>query len=173
MVSAESDDAKVSRKQARAGWLLLLVFVLNGVLVATHLGEFWPFSIYPMFSRAKTTFHQAVVRELDPEDIERMAFPATPASELLGKPYAVKARGVDPVDLNKYVRLTDDWDEARRRGIVRMFAPGMGEETLLIVEVRGDIAERETLNFEATPSLVFNREQAHPVDVERSEQGDP
>lgn len=40
------------------------VLVVYALLVATHLGEFWPFSIYPMFSQAGTPWTRAVVREL-------------------------------------------------------------------------------------------------------------
>ena len=35
----------------KAGCLLVSLFMLQTLLVSTHLGEFWPFSIYPMFSR--------------------------------------------------------------------------------------------------------------------------
>ena len=51
------------RKALRITLGTLIVYAL---LVATHLGEFWPFSIYPMFSQAGNPWSRAVVREMPP-----------------------------------------------------------------------------------------------------------
>ena len=46
------------------GWL----FLLSTVLVASHKGEFWPFSIYPMFSQAGNSWSRALLIEIEPDD---------------------------------------------------------------------------------------------------------
>lgn len=44
--------------------LLVGTFLVSGCLLATNLGEFWPFSIYPMFSKAGGAWTRAVVLEV-------------------------------------------------------------------------------------------------------------
>lgn len=166
MKDTMTEPAKSKAASRRAGRLLLVLFALNGVLVATHLGEFWPFSIYPMFSQATTEIHNVVVRQISEEEAAQDIFADQPANDLMGEPYGVRERGVDPVDLAKYVRLTKDWDDDRLRGLVRMFAPSMGDEKLVVLEVRGDIAGAEEPDFIASPTVVFDRDGARYVGSE-------
>ena len=52
------------RRNGRDVRLLLGAFWISGALLATNLGEFWPFSIYPMFSKAGGEWTRAVVLEI-------------------------------------------------------------------------------------------------------------
>jgi hypothetical protein len=38
-----------------------IILLIYAVLVASHEGEFWPFSIYPMFSQAGNPWTRAMV----------------------------------------------------------------------------------------------------------------
>ena len=44
--------------------ITLISFIIYGALVATHEGEYWPFSIYPMFSKAGNPWTRAIVRDV-------------------------------------------------------------------------------------------------------------
>jgi hypothetical protein len=67
--------------------------VLYGVLVATHKGEFWPFSIFPMFSQAGGEWSRAVVREVPREEAPTDWEPLL-QTELPGEPLALTDYGL-------------------------------------------------------------------------------
>lgn len=153
-VAAQTERA--SAKATKALGITLLVYAL---LVATHQGEFWPFSIYPMFSRAKNTLHQIAV--VDVRGVraapERLWQPTT-RGELPGVPFAVKDYGVDPVDLAKYVRLTKVWDADRRQGLMDLFRDALSTRDVLIFEVWGDVSETGELALEYQPIVLLTKE---------------
>lgn len=41
-----------------------IVLLINILLVSTHRGEFWPFSIFPMFSQAGNPWSRGVVENV-------------------------------------------------------------------------------------------------------------
>jgi hypothetical protein len=147
----------VLEPKKKATRILIAIFVANCFLVATHLGEFWPFSIYPMFSRADTKVHQVLVREVESVQQFTGSFKAITVSELPGEEFGVKNAGVDPVDLNKYVRLTEHWDDERLSGLVRMFRDDLEEEQLLLFDVKGDAVEDRQENYQARPLVYFDK----------------
>jgi len=106
--------------RTRALRLLLGTFVLYGVLVATHKGEFWPFSIFPMFSQAGGEWSRAVVREVAREEAPTDWEPLL-RTELPGEPLALTDYGLRH-DLANFIARTERWDEGRVQGLRRMLA---------------------------------------------------
>lgn len=49
------------RVERKVRILFLVLIPVYALLVATHQGEFWPFSIFPMFSQAGKTWDHAIV----------------------------------------------------------------------------------------------------------------
>ena len=122
----------------RAGRLLLVVLVVYGVLVASHEGEFWPFSIYPMFSQAGRPWTRAVVRSLDAD--EPLAWQAYAADALPGAPVALKPRGIDAIDLANFVSKTERWTPERVAALRTVLAPAADPETrLAVLRVSGEL----------------------------------
>lgn len=144
---------RAATKATRALCITVLVYAL---LVATHQGEFWPFSIYPMFSRAKNTLHQIAVVDVRGADVapEQLWSPAA-RSGLPGTPFSVKDYGVDPVDLAKYVRLTEVWNADRRQGLMDLFQNALLERDVLIFEVWGTVSESGKLDLEYQPIILL------------------
>jgi hypothetical protein len=150
----------------KATRILVAVFVANAVLVATHLGEFWPFSIYPMFSGATTEVHQVLVREVEDVEPENTVFQPITVDELPGEEFGVKNAGVEPVDLNKFVRLTERWDDERLSGLYRMFRGEIGDKNLLLFEIKGDAVNDKHEDYRARPLVHFDRTEATYVGSE-------
>src|SRR5690625_1138715 len=57
-----------AQQASKALKILGVLFLVHAILVSTHEGEFWPFSIYPMFSQAGNPWARAMV--LDVTDLE-------------------------------------------------------------------------------------------------------
>ena len=91
---------------------MLATLVVYALLVATHLGEFWPFSIYPMFSQGGKAWSRAVVLDVS-QDIDAINWDTTSTTNLRGEPYALHERGLEAADLANFVHKTRLWDRQR------------------------------------------------------------
>lgn len=129
---------------------LVAMFLAYGVLTATHLGEFWPFSIYPMFSQGGNPWSRAVVRDVTqgPDDV---AWQVYAREDLPGAPFAVLPNGIDPIDLANFVSKTDRWDADRVAGLRRMFYDQLDARRLLVMRVNGRIDEQDSVAVEFVP----------------------
>lgn len=137
------------------------VFVVYALLVATHLGEFWPFSIYPMFSQAGNQWSRSVVREM-PEDMDDWSsWKAVPFSELPGETYPLVPVGVNQNDVANYVSKTETWTEKRQQGLRSMFTKSRDlQRPLLVMKVRGELTG-DSVQVRAHPMLLFAPDSTH------------
>lgn len=156
-----------SRRNGREVRLLMGAFWVSGALLATNLGEFWPFSIYPMFSKAGGEWTRAVVLELPGSGGQKMDDGIGRGAD--GAPIGVKAgiavledgsvwsprpfrhphlqavptrdHGVDPIDLANYMSKTREWDARRAAAVRTMFEGGPSPGSAWMVHrVRGRLA---------------------------------
>lgn len=151
VLSLAFDQTRLSPMHATRKQITLLccTFLVYALLVATNEGEFWPFSIYPMFSQAGKSWSRAVVRTVDPG---YASWDTLAAGDLPGKPYALLEHGVDPIDLSNYVAKTKSWDPGRRQGLWSMFQlePGSAA-TLLVYRVNGRITASDSVAIDFVP----------------------
>ena len=143
-----------------SGRVLLLTLAVYGVLVSTHLGEFWPFSIYPMFSRGGIPWSRAVVHDVSQET---GAIPWRPLdqSELPGEPYPLLEHGVDPIDLANFVSKTSIWSEERIAGLRKLLGPAeLSSRTLLVMRVNGRSSEDDSVMVEFVPYVLLSNEES-------------
>jgi hypothetical protein len=112
---------ETSPSSRRAVRILGVAFLLYAALVATNEGEFWPFSIYPMFSQAGNPWSRSVVRAV-PLD-EAPNWRVVGAEDLPGRGYPLLAYGVDPIDLANFVKKTERWTPSRSQALRQMLAP--------------------------------------------------
>lgn len=139
----------------RARTLLLGTLLIYGILVATHKGEFWPFSIYPMFSQAGNPWSRALVREVPPQ-ADSVAWTSVSSFEALpGEPFPMAEYGIDPIDLANFVSKTETWDAKRLDGMRTMFYDRVDLQNLLVVRVNGRLAGRDTVALEYVPYVLM------------------
>ncbi len=143
--AAPADLAPAAYARTARGLKVLFPVVL--VLLATHLGEFWPFSIYPMFSRAGRPFTRSVVRELAPGEEYRAGAYAEP--ELPGKPFGVVPAGISQNDVANFVSKTAQWTPERAGGLQHLFGDHLrGDRRLLVFAARGElVGDRARVEF--------------------------
>lgn len=141
----------------RAGRVVVFTLVAYGALVAANLGEFWPFSIYPMFSQGGNTWSRAAV--LDVTDIEGADWENRSFSELPGEPYPLLTHGVDPIDLANFLSKSKRWDEGRVAGLRKMFAAHTLEDRrLMVMRVNGRITPEDSVIVEFVPYALLTSE---------------
>lgn len=133
----------------------LITLVIYAALVATHLGEYWPFSIYPMFSKAGNPWTRALVRDVTSTE-EGDLWNVTSFEELTGNPVAMESIGVDPIDYSNFVSKTKDWNPTRVAALRTM----LGEDYLqnrdwMIYKVNGKLVGDDSVSVLATPWLLF------------------
>jgi hypothetical protein len=124
-------------RYARARRAIFAVLASVTLLLATHLGEFWPFSIYPMFSRAGRPFTRAIVRELAPSGALPSG-PYTPAT-LPGRAFGLVATGIDQSDVANIVSKTTHWTPQRLQALQRLFADPVRTRRLLVLAATGEL----------------------------------
>lgn len=135
--------------------ILLWTLLINILLVATHLGEFWPFSIFPMFSQAGKEWSRGVVEQV--EDSSRADLWETkPISEIENRILPLKDYGIHEIDFANFITKTKVWNEKRLNGMRSTFQvdqyPG---EMWLATRVRGYMDERDSVVIEAIPMFLF------------------
>jgi len=148
--------------RSKALRLIGIVLAVYALLVATHKGEFWPFSIYPMFSQAGNPWTRAVVREMPPETTaESLDWSAVAFQEVAGEPYPLSPRNINQNDVANYVSKTDTWTSDRIRGLRSLFTKNRTlNAPLLVYRVRGVLAD-DSVSVTATPVMMFSPDTTH------------
>jgi len=132
-----SHSAFLTRRSLR---ILLATFVVYGTLVATHEGEFWPFSIFPMFSQAGQPWTRALARDVTDHD-EDIRWKAHGFEDLPADAFAVGAHGVNRLDLSNLLLKTEVWTPDRIEALRSVMRPALGERQLLVLRVRGELVD--------------------------------
>lgn len=139
----------------RRGMRALGVLSIVGVaLLATHLGEFWPYSIYPMFSVAGRPWRRAIARDVSDVPTESL-WEVRTVETLAGRPFAVAEHGIPQIDFTEFINHSRRWDAARVAGIRALFAGPLRTKTLLVYEVRGDVDEAGNAHTRAEPVVLL------------------
>lgn len=128
------------RPYRRAGLAVLVVLGTYAALTATHLGEFWPFSINPMFSTAGRPWMRALAREVS----------ETPSPAW--QPVPLDALRAPQNGLTGFVRQTRRWTPDRRDRLLALLGTPLPDgRTLLLYRVDG----RDGPVVTCTPVLFF------------------
>jgi len=141
----------------KARTIISTVLVVYALTVAMNLGEFWPFSIYPMFSQGGNPWSRALVREI-PEG-EQVSWEMTDLDNLPGLPYGVASNGVDPIDLANFVSKTQTWNSVRVSALSFMLLAGVEEsKKLQVFRVQANLDDADNVIIRATPYLVVSND---------------
>ena len=123
--------------------ILYTVLAIYAVLVATHLGEFWPFSIYPMFSQAGNEWSRSLVHEVGP-DYKVTDWNTLLSNELPGDVFALDNIGFNQNDLANLISKNEDWSPRRMQSIRHFFGDYLDENGFVVYRVRGKYAEEDS-----------------------------
>ena len=145
----------MDREESRRGMKIIgIVLIIYGLLVATHLGEFWPFSVYPMFSKAGQPWTRAIVLnvtdEPEPEIWER-----TTLKNRIAEPVAIGDYGIDQIDYSNFISKTDNWTPSRKKALQDMFGEiNLGSQKWMASKVYGRLVGEDSVVVEVQPLLL-------------------
>lgn len=146
---------KDSKHGVKVIGVTMLVFA---ILVAPHEGEFWPFSIYPMFSQAGNPWTRAMILDVSGYDEEEIWQQRT-NQDFIGDPIAVREYGVDEIDFSNYVSKTEDWTNRRREALRTMFGLyNFDQNKWLVVKARGHLAGEDSVAVDIIPWILLTGE---------------
>jgi hypothetical protein len=135
--------------------VLLAVFIINTILVAFHKGEFWPMSVYPMFSKAGKPWTRALVHDYTGLPDSTLWLVRT-YDNLPGKNVSVRAMGVDQIDYSNFVSKTKNWNPERVTALRFMLGEDQfKEKDLMIMKVNGQLIGKDSVGVEIVPYLLF------------------
>ncbi len=138
----------------RANRAIVAVLLASVILVGINLGEFWPFSIYPMFSQGGNPWSRALVREIALQD--SVLWSDSTLDELQGDPFSVASYGVDPIDLANFVSKTNTWSTSRVEALEQIFFRGKKpDRRLLIYRVTGKMSVTDEVLVTAIPYVLI------------------
>jgi hypothetical protein len=136
-----------------------VTFLIFAVTVATHEGEFWPFSIYPMFSQAGNPWTRAMV--LDVTDFDEDEFwHQHSLSDRYAPPISMRTYGVDQIDFSNFVSKTENWTETRRNALITMFGSDYPDDRQwMVAKVRGELVHKDSVTVQIQPFLLLKRDE--------------
>lgn len=142
-----------SRGLKLIGWL----FLISTLLVASHKGEFWPFSIYPMFSQAGNTWHRALLIEVAPDDKNNIWAKRTLSSLNQQDVVPVKRLGVDQIDYSNFVSKTEYWTPERIKALRTLFQNEyLQEKQVMAVKATGKLLEKDSVSVILSPLFLIS-----------------
>lgn len=136
--------------------ILASVFIINILLVSFHKGEFWPFSIFPMFSQAGKPWSRGVVEQV--QDTTRGDLWQTkPLSEIRERVVPLQKYGIDEIDYANFISKTQNWDEKRIQGLRDLLKfeehPG---DLWMATRVTGRLTGNDSVVVEIIPMFLFS-----------------
>lgn len=141
--------------------ILLVLFMTFTVLIATHKGEFWPFSIYPMFSQAGKPWTRALVQDVS-QTPDSLIWNTTSLENLHGPVVALRQTGVKQIDFSNFVSKTDHWSPVRKRALRRMFQDAVpADARWMITKVQGRLTEGDSVAVKAVPFLLVGGDSVY------------
>lgn len=135
------------------GWL----FLLSTVLVASHKGEFWPFSIYPMFSQAGNTWSRALLIEISPDDSTGLWTEKSIGSIDQNRILSVKELGVDQIDYSNFISKTETWTPSRIAALQKLFPESVLKgKKVMATKATGTLADDDSVSVVLTPLFLIH-----------------
>jgi len=150
--------------------ILIAIFLIFGVLVAPHEGEFWPFSIFPMFSQAGNPWVRTQVQLLQ-TPADHANWRVVSGDELPGEVLPMTSINVNQNDVSNFVAKTSTWNERSLLNLRNLFGDLTTEYHLMIYRVTGELdpVRPDSVSILYTPYILLSPDTTltHP-DIERS-----
>jgi hypothetical protein len=143
--------------RARAGTALVALLAAYAGLVLTHRGEFWPFSVFPMYSTGRSAWSRPVLREVS--GAGPAPWQVVDLAHLPGRPFSLFEAGVQRAALRRAFRTPWEWEAegiASLRSLVG--EEGIRGRRLLLFDVRGTLAAVDGVDVECVPLALFTEE---------------
>jgi hypothetical protein len=160
-VSKQSVDPTSAARRFKT--LALSLLGAYAVLVLVHDGEFWPFSRFPMFSRAGRAWERALVREIRArEATEPLA--EVWEDELPGRRFRLNRFRINQDDLSQVVqRMQGGFAPEHAALLEKYFDDSRRTRHLVLYSVRGNFRPDRSVRIRYRPLAVIGPDGAHAV----------
>lgn len=145
---------KIYQKSVR---IIFTTFLIYAVLVATHLGEFWPFSIYPMFSQAGKPWKRAIVRDVTNIETQSI-WQVTNQQKLVGRPVPLNELNINTNDIANFLSKTDVWNQRKVKGVRKLFSDEINSRELLLLQAQGSLTENDSVTVKFVPFIYLTKD---------------
>ena len=130
-----------------------ITLLIYAVLVAPHEGEFWPFSIYPMFSQAGNPWTRAMVLDVTDKPADEI-WEMHALEDRTADAVPVGHYGVDQIDFSNFVSKTENWTEQRRNALITMFgADEIQDQQWMVSKVKGELVGQDSVAIRIVPFI--------------------
>lgn len=141
--------------------VLGITLLIYAILVAPHEGEFWPFSIYPMFSQAGNPWTRAMVLDVT-DQTEEERWEQRLLQERTADAVSVGSYGVDQIDFSNFVVKTENWTESRRNALITMFgSENIEGKQWMVSKVRGELIGQDSVAIEIRPFIMITADTTY------------
>lgn len=141
--------------------ILFITLLLNVLLVATHQGEFWPFSIFPMFSQAGQPWSRGLVEQVNDKNRSNL-WQVKPLKEVEQRVLPLQNYGIHEIDYANFISKTTTWDKERINGLRSTFSmeehPG---QKWLATRVEGYLSEDNEVVIKTYPMLLITSDTTY------------
>lgn len=161
----------MTQTNSRRGMKIIgIILLFYGILVGTHEGEFWPFSVYPMFSQAGQPWTRAIVLDVTQVPDNEVWKPRT-LSGLDLETVPIGSYGIDQIDFSNFMSKTDNWTERRRNALRSMFSPDeIGSKRWMASKVNGQLIGPDSVVVIIQPFLLVTADSVYTnPQLEKSE----
>ena len=136
--------------------LLVAILISVAFLLSTHLGEFWPFSIYPMFSQAGKEWERSLVRDVSDTPEQKIWETEHSVGNLQGTSFAMNEVNINQNDVANFSQKAGAWSERKIKGMRHLFRTELNQRDLLLMKVTGSLTkEKDTVIIDYTPFMLM------------------
>ncbi|MDX1640085.1 MAG: hypothetical protein R3220_00205 [Balneolaceae bacterium] len=138
-----------------------IILLFYAILVGTHEGEFWPFSVYPMFSQAGNPWTRAIVLDVSELPDDEIWKPRT-LEDVSANPVPIGSYGVDQIDFSNFISKTDNWTAQRRNALRHMFGPeNIGSGRWMASKAHGELVGPDSVVVMIQPFLLVTADSVY------------
>lgn len=149
-------------KKTKQIFLGLIIFQF--LLVGTHLGEFWPFSIFPMFSKAGKTWTRSLVRDVSKTPADAYWTTHTHVDQLPGEKFPMDEVNINTNDVSNTIEKVAVWDDEAKASMQHLFKSALPEKELMVYRVNGSLVKNEVGEKEVqltyTPFILLSESES-------------
>lgn len=137
--------------------MVIATFLIYALLVATHLGEFWPFSIYPMFSQAGHPWKRAIVRDVTNLENDTL-WKSYNHQNLVGEAVPLDELNINTNDIANLLSKTEVWTPGKINGVRKLFLNELESKNLLLFQAKGELDEQDSVKVQFVPFIYMTQD---------------
>lgn len=146
------------------GKILIIIFVVQAILLATHKGEFWPFSIFPMFSEAGQPWSRGLVTNVEVQSVQDSSsvWDVKSLDDVEDQAVPLRSHGIHPIDYANFISKTTDWNHKRVQALRTTFQMEQKEDEVWMANrVTGSLTENDSVTVQVIPMFLFTRDTTY------------